>query len=151
MLKTSSDVIVKEVLVRSSRSKVWRALTDFHEFSKWFQVEMHDPFVPGSRSRGKVTYPGKEDLTMEIVIEKMEPERLFSWRWHPDANDPQRDYSGEPTTLVEFELEEVAEGTKIRVTESGFDAIPFERRAASIRSNTRGWEGQMEALRRYVE
>jgi uncharacterized protein YndB with AHSA1/START domain len=151
MTETSTDRIEKEIVVDGPRAKVWRAITDFREFGKWFLAEMQDPFVPGSLSKGRITYPGYEHLTIEVHIERMEPEHLFSWRWHPYAVDPKKDYSDEPTTLVVFELEEIAEGTRIRITESGFDAIPLERRAEAFRMNSGGWAQQVQNIARYVD
>jgi len=138
------------MVIHAPRTRVWRAITDFREFGKWFQAEMRDPFVPGALSKGKITYPGYEHLTIEIQVERMEPEHLFSWRWHPYAVDPKQDYSQEPTTLVVFELEEIAEGTRIRVTESGFDKIPLARRADAFRMNSNGWEQQLHNIARHV-
>src|SRR5258708_37732363 len=114
MTSTSTDRIEKEIVVNAPRTKVWHALTNFREFGKWFQVEMADPFVPGAVSTGHLTHPGYEHLTFEVSIERLDPEHFFSWRWHPYAIDPKKDYSSEPTTLVVFELEEVPEGTRIR-------------------------------------
>jgi uncharacterized protein YndB with AHSA1/START domain len=150
MTETSTDRIEKDIVIRAPRTRVWRAITDFREFGKWFQAEMRDPFVPGALSKGKITYPGYEHLTIEVQVERMEPEHLFSWRWHPYAIDPEQDYSQEPTTLVVFELEEIAEGTRIRVTESGFDKIPLARRADAFRMNSNGWEQQLHNIARYV-
>src|SRR5262249_26457264 len=104
----------------------------------------------GKRVRGRITYPGYEHLTMEVTVERMDTERLFSFRWHPYAVDPKVDYSSEPTTLVEFRLEEVAEGTVLTVVASGFDRIPSERRAEAFRMNSQGWQTQMENIQRHV-
>jgi uncharacterized protein YndB with AHSA1/START domain len=150
MIDTSTDRIEKEIVVRAPRSRVWRALTDSREFGKWFQAEMKDAFVPGAAARGRITHPGYEHLMLELQVERMEPERLFSWRWHPYAVDPQQDYSQEPTTLVVFELEEVAEGTRLKVTESGFDRIPAGRRLEAFRMNSEGWAAQVQNVARYV-
>lgn len=147
----SSDVIEKEIVVRAPRGKVWRALTDSQEFGRWFQAKMTDPFVPGRCALGRITYPGYEHLTFEVHVERMEPERLFAWRWHPYAVDPRQDYSAEPMTLVVFELEDVAEGTRIRVKESGFDQIPLARRAEAFRMNSNGWAEQVQNIARYVD
>jgi len=87
---------------------------------------------------------------MEITIEKMESERLFSWRWHPGAVEPGRDYSKEPTTLVQITLEDVPEGTQLTVVETGFDSVPAERRAEAFRMNTQGWIAQMRNIENYV-
>jgi uncharacterized protein YndB with AHSA1/START domain len=151
MNETNLDRIEKEIVVRAPRAKVWRAITDYREFGNWFKVEMQDPFVPGAPSKGKITHPGYEHLTLEVHVERMEPEQYFSWRWHPYAVDPQQDYSSEPTTLVEFELEEIPEGTRIKVTESGFDKIPLARRAEAFRMNSGGWAQQVQNIARYVD
>jgi uncharacterized protein YndB with AHSA1/START domain len=146
----NSDRIEKRVRLRAPRSRVWRALTDAGEFGQWFGVSMNGRFAPGARLRGKILHKGYEHVPFEITIEQMEPERLFSWRWHPHAIDPAIDYSAEPSTLVVFELEEVAEGTMLTVVESGFDGIPLSGRLEAYRGNEQGWAAQMEAIERYV-
>jgi uncharacterized protein YndB with AHSA1/START domain len=151
MIETSANRIEKEIVVHAPRAKVWRAITDFREFGKWFQAEMKDPFVPGALSKGRITHPGYEHLMLEVHVERMEPEHLFSWRWHPYAVDPQQDYSNEATTLVLFELEEIPQGTRIRVTESGFDSIPLARRSEAFRMNSQGWAAQIQNVARYVD
>ncbi|MEA2713216.1 MAG: hypothetical protein QOK27_1177 [Gemmatimonadales bacterium] len=144
----STDRIQKTIVLRAPRSKVWRALTDSAQFGEWFQARLEGPFTAGRKVRGPMTYPGYEHLTFEATVEQMEPERLFSWRWQPGGNsnpDP-----AEPTTLVVFELEEVPEGTRLTVTETGFDRIPIARRGKAYRENDQGWTGQLESLRKYV-
>ncbi len=146
----SSDRVEKTVLGRAPRTRVWRALTDSREFGSWFGVRLAGRFAEGARVQGKVTVPGYEHVTMEVVVVRMEPERLFSWRWHPDAVEPGVDYSAEPMTLVEFRLEDAEGGTRVTVTESGFDLIPLARRAKAVRDNDRGWAQQVENLARHV-
>ena len=144
----TTDQIQKTMVLRAPRSRVWRALTDPAQFSQWFEVQLSDPFVPGARVRGPVTSPGWEHATMDITIDQAEPERLFSWRWHPGGDtdiDP-----AEPTTLVVFELEEVPEGTRLTVTETGFDRIPAARRSKAYRENDEGWTGQFKNLQKYL-
>ena len=145
---TSTDRIQKTVVLRAPRSKVWRALTDPAQFSQWFQATLKDPFLPGARIRGPVSSPGYEHLTMDITIDRVEAERLFSWRWQP-GGDPDID-PAEPMTLVVFELEEIPEGTRLTVTETGFDQIPSARRSKAYRENDKGWTGQMENLRKHL-
>ena len=116
--------IEKRIELKAPLSRVWRALTDYREFGQWFRVKVDGPFVPGEISRGQITYPGYEHLQWEVVVQKMEPERLFSFTWHPYAVDPKKDYSKEPTTLVEFRLEKTVTGTLLVLTESGFDKLP---------------------------
>ena len=148
---TSSDRIEKQVLLSAPRSRVWRALTDAEQFGTWFRAKLETGFAVGQRATGKITYPGYEHLTFEVMVERMEAEHLFAFRWHPYAIDPKVDYSNEPATLVEFRLEEAAGGTLLTVVESGFDRLPAARRDEAFRMNTQGWTGQMENIRRHVE
>src|SRR5262245_7699184 len=150
MATTTTDRIEKEVLLRAPRARVWRALTDSKEFGAWFRAEFTEPFRPGATVRGRILHPGYEHLTFEAAIVTMEPERLFSLRWHPYAIDPDVDYSSEPMTLVEFTLEDVDGGTRLRVVESGFDQIPLARRAEAFRMNDGGWAAQMKHIEAYL-
>ena len=145
-----NNCIEKRVELKAPLSRVWRALTDYREFGQWFRVKVDGPFVPGEISRGQVTYPGYEHLQWEVVVQKMEPERLFSFTWHPYAVDPEKDYSKETPTLVEFRLEKIANGTLLVVTESGFDKIPSDRRPEAFRMNDGGWTEQMKNIENYV-
>jgi uncharacterized protein YndB with AHSA1/START domain len=150
MNTSSTDRIEKQVLIKAPRKRVWRALTDTSEFGEWFRVKLSGQFAPGKPTSGAILYPGYEHLTFSVTIEKMEPERLFSWRWQPNRIDPNRDYSQEPTTLVTFELEEVPGGTLLKLTESGFDRVPLDRREQAFRGNSEGWTIQAGNLERYV-
>jgi uncharacterized protein YndB with AHSA1/START domain len=145
-----TDRIEKRLELNAPVSRVWRALTDYREFGEWFRVNLEGPFVPGETIRGHVTYPGYEHVILEIVVQKMEPERLFSYTWHPNAIDPKKDYSQEPQTLVEFRLEPTPTGTLLLLTESGFDQIPADRRAQAFRANDGGWTEQVQNIHRYV-
>ena len=145
---SSTDRIEKTIILRAPRSKVWRALTDPVQFGQWFGASLAESFSPGRKVRGPIITPGYTQYTFEVTVEQMEPERLFSWRWQPGGNpdiDP-----AEPMTLVVFELEEVPEGTRLTVRESGFDQIPVARRGKVYRGNTEGWTGQFENLRKYL-
>lgn len=142
--------IEKRIEIKAPVSRVWRALTDHREFGEWFRVKLDGPFVPGQVSRGRITYPGYEHLKWEAVVQKMEPERLFSFTWHPYAVDSQIDYSKETPTLVEFRLEQTAGGTLLLLTESGFDKIPKDRRLEAFRMNDGGWTEQMKNIESYV-
>lgn len=150
MNKTSTDRIEKRIEVKAPLSRVWRALTDHKEFGEWFRVKLESPFVPGKSTKGNITYPGYEHLVMDVAVQKMEPERLFSFQWHPYAIDPKVDYSKEPPTLVEFKLEKAGNYTVLTVTESGFDRIPAARRAEAFRMNDGGWTEQMKNIESYV-
>ena len=149
-LHNSTDRIEKEIVLRAPRSRVWRALADPEEFGAWFGMKLEGSFAPGARAQA-TSLPGHGNMTIEIAIERMDPETRMSYRWHPYPVEPGVDYSSEPTTLVEFQLEEVAEGTRVRVVESGFDRIPLARRAEAFRMNDAGWAEQLENIARYVE
>jgi uncharacterized protein YndB with AHSA1/START domain len=147
-----SNSIEKRIELKAPLSRVWRALTDHREFGEWFRIALDAPFAPGEVARGHITYPGYEHLNWEATVRRMEPERLFSFTWHPYAVDPAIDYSSEPTTLVEFRLEaKEGGGTVLFLTESGFDAIPRDRQIEAFRMNERGWTTQMTNIARHVE
>jgi uncharacterized protein YndB with AHSA1/START domain len=150
MNPTSTDRIEKQILLRAPQSRVWRALTDAEEFGTWFRVKLEGRFVPGQWIKGKITWPGYEHITMEVAVERMEAETLFSYRWHPYAMDPKLDYSNEPTTLVEFRLKSEDGGTLLRVVESGFDQLPASRRDEAFRMNDGGWKQQLANIERHV-
>lgn len=149
-MSQSTDRIEKKILLRAPRARVWRALTNAEEFGTWFRVKLEGAFAPSAHVRGRITYPGYEHVKMEVTVEKMEPERLFSYRWHPYAVDPKVDYSTEPTTRVEFHLEAAPEGTLLTVIESGFDKLPPGRRTEAFRMNEPGWEEQLQNIERHV-
>ena len=142
--------IEKRIELNAPVARVWRALTDHREFGEWFRVRLEGPFVPGQVSRGHVTYPGYEHLKWEAVVKQMQPEKVFSFTWHPYAIDPNVDYSQETPTLVEFGLEKSATGTLLVVTESGFDKIPPHRQIEALRMNDNGWAIQTQNIEKYV-
>jgi uncharacterized protein YndB with AHSA1/START domain len=156
----TTDRIEKQILLRAPLHRVWRALTDSAEFGAWFGVKFDGPFQPGSMrgvivpttvdpevAKAQKPYEGK---AFQITVEQMEPERLFSFRWHPYAMDSGVDYSTEPTTLVAFTLEQVADGVLLTVTESGFDHIPLARRAKAFQANEQGWGMQVKLIEAYL-
>jgi uncharacterized protein YndB with AHSA1/START domain len=147
---TVTDRIEKQIVLRAPRSKVWRALTTPEQFSAWFGANVAGPFTPGARVRGPVTHKGYEHVMMDFTIERMEPERLLSWRWPHPLDLAVEEPSG-PRTLVTFELTDVPEGTLLTVVESGFDALPLDRRQQRFRENEGGWAAQMESIKRHVD
>jgi uncharacterized protein YndB with AHSA1/START domain len=161
MSEPHPDRIEKTILLKAPRARVWRALTDSAEFGHWFGVKFDTPFAPGRAMRG-VLVGTRVDPTVaaaqqpyagspfEITIERMEAERVFSFRWHPAAGKPGTDYSHEPTTLVVFELEEVSGGILLKVTESGFSQIPLDRRVQAFTANEQGWGMMVSVIEQYV-
>jgi len=145
-----TDRIEKSVELKAPLSRVWRALTDYREFGEWFGMTMEGPFVAGQSLRAQATNKGYEHVSFSIAVQKIEPERLFSYTWHPYAVDMTKDYSHETPTLVEFHLKETAGGTLLTVTESGFDKVPEERRAEAFKRNDGGWAQQMRQIEAYL-
>lgn len=151
MNTSSTDRIERQILLKAPRAKVWHALTDAESFGQWFGVKFEGQrFVPGEVTEGKITYPGFEHLLMRVTVRELQPQRLFSFNWHPYAVDPAVDYSTEEPTLVEFTLEEVEGGTLLRTVESGFDKVPAARREEAFRMNSGGWDEQIGNIERYV-
>lgn len=156
-----TDRIEKRIVLRAPRHRVWRALTDSAEFGDWFGMKFDGPFTAGVPVRGVIT-PTTADaeiaqaqeayrgLPVEIKIEQIQPEQLFSFRWHPHAVERDVDYSTEPTTLVVFTLQDVADGTQLTVVESGFDKIPLARRAKAFTANDGGWTMVMKLVEQHL-
>jgi len=161
MAAGTTDRIEKKILLKAPRARVWRAISDAQEFGKWFGVKFDGPFVPGAPMRGVLVGTTVDadvakaqrayaDIPFEITVDRIEPERLFSFRWHPYAVERGVDYSAEPTTLIVFELEEVADGTMLTISESGFDRIPLARRAKAFTMNEQGWSAIVTLIERYL-
>jgi uncharacterized protein YndB with AHSA1/START domain len=150
MSTKSTDRIEEKILLRAPVARVWRALANADEFGTWFGVKLSGKFSPGATVRGTITEKDFEGVPFEIVVDKMETEQVFSWRWHPYAVDPDVDYSVEQPTLVVCELEEAAGGTVLSLVESGFDGIPAERREEAYRMHEEGWAMQMKSIEHYL-
>ncbi len=148
-----TDRIEKQAIFNAPIERVWHAVTVAGEFGQWFGVDFGgEDFVPGEVIEGKITKPEEyAGMVFTVSVVEMRKPQLFSFRWHPYAVDEEHDYANEPSTLIEFALEPHGEGTKLTITESGFDAIPEERRAAAFRSNEEGWTIQAERVRQYVD
>jgi uncharacterized protein YndB with AHSA1/START domain len=151
----------KTIILRAPLKRVWRALSDSTEFGNWFGMRFNAPFAPGAtmtavivpttvnQEVAKMQKP-YEGISFEIKIEQMQPERLFSFRWHPGAVEPGIDYASEPTTLVVFTLEKAPDGVQLTVTESGFDQIPVARRAKAFSANEGGWTLVIKLIEEYL-
>ena len=169
----TTDKIEKQVDIKAPPARVWQALTDQHEFESWFGVKLAGPFVKGAAVKGDFgdAVPSKERLDeiqrkagiepAEIkmpppnstfcVVEQMEKERVFSFRWIPFGIDASIDFANEPMTLVEFVLEKQGDGTRLTITESGFDRVPAHRRARAFLMNDGGWAAQANNVKAHVE
>jgi uncharacterized protein YndB with AHSA1/START domain len=160
-MRNTTDRIEKSVVLRAPRERVWRAITDSAQFGTWFGVEFPDPFAPGKLMRGTLV-PTKVDegvaksqesfagMAFELVVDRIDPMSLFSFKWHPHAVDPKKNYSAEEMTTVTFALDDAPGGTRLTITESGFDKIPLARRAEAFRSNDGGWTEEAQLFEKYI-
>lgn len=157
----TADRIEKQIVLKAAQEKVWRAISDSTRFGRWFGVEIDGPFVAGQEARGRIvgTQVDAEVARLQaphlgapwrVVVERIEPMTLFSFRWHPYAIDLAHDYSKEPMTLVTFELAAIKDGTRLTITESGFEQIPPDRRAQALKANDGGWTHQTRLIEKYL-
>jgi uncharacterized protein YndB with AHSA1/START domain len=151
MTSSTTDSIHKEITLKAPLSRVWKALTDSAEFGEWFGVLLDGPFAVGETIVGQITHPGCEHMKFEARVERMDPEQTFSFRWHPQVTDLDTDRWAQPSTLVEFTVEEADGGTHLTVVESGFDAMPPDKRAELFSRNEGGWTEQMDNIRKHVD
>ena len=159
---SDTDRIVKSVVLNAPRERVWRAISESAQFGRWFGMSFDGPFVAGKPITGRIA-PTQVDpevaklqaphvgKAFEFLVDSVEPMDRLALRWHPFAIDPSVDYSKEPMTLVEFTLEDAGVGTRLTITESGFDRIPLARRAEAFKANEGGWAHQCRLVKRYVE
>ncbi len=152
VLNSDTDRIERSIVINAPRERVWHALSNPEKFGAWFGVNLAgQQFLPGQRTRGNFTICGHEDAFFDVVVDRVEPQQLFSFRWHPGAIDTSVDYSSETPTLVTFTLDDTPDkGTLLKVVESGFDNVPPHRRMEAFRMNNAGWDAQMANIVRYV-
>ena len=147
-----NDRIEKTVDLKAPVERVWRALTDHAEFGTWFRVALEKPFVVGQKTVGNITYAGYEHMRLEAMVQTMDRNKLFAFTWNPVADDDGNGLLGGPETLVEFKLEEIDNGTRLTIIESGFSVLPDDEvRAKAIRENSEGWEMQVQNIAAHVE
>jgi uncharacterized protein YndB with AHSA1/START domain len=151
-MSSDTDRIERSILIDAPRERVWRALSNAEEFGTWFGANLKgQAFAAGQRARGNITYPGYEHIVFDVLVERVEPQQVLAFRWHPYAVDAAVDYSQEEPTLVTFTLEDApGNGTVLKVVESGFDKVPPHRRLEAFRMNSGGWDAQMENIKRHA-
>jgi uncharacterized protein YndB with AHSA1/START domain len=151
-MSSDTDRIERSTLINAPRARVWELLSNAEQFGTWFGANLKgQAFVPGQRARGNITYPGYEHIMFDVLVERVDPQQLLAYRWHPYAVDPAVDYTQEEPTLVTFTLADAPDNaTLLKVVESGFDKVPPHRRLEAFRMNSGGWEAQMENIRRHA-
>jgi uncharacterized protein YndB with AHSA1/START domain len=145
-----SNIIEKEIDLKAPMSRVWKALTDYKEFSQWFRINLEGPFIVGQTTAGQNAWPKYEHIRIEFAVKALDPETYFAYTWHPYPMDPAYDYSQDTPTLVEFKLTPTATGTNLKVKESGFEKLPASRFADAFNMNTKGWGTQLTNIETYV-
>jgi uncharacterized protein YndB with AHSA1/START domain len=158
----STDRIEKKIFLRATRERVWRAISDSKEFGEWFGIQAEGLFKAGAKMRAAIVGTKVNDevaaaqqkhsgIPFELIIDKIESQRLFSFRWHPHAVERGANYDHEPTTLVTFTLDDAPGGILLTVTETGFDHIPLARRATAFEANSNGWAVVLTLIEEYLK
>jgi uncharacterized protein YndB with AHSA1/START domain len=143
--------IDKDIEINATPDRVWRALTTADELSTWFQVAIEGEITPGGEVWMTSVHPEHRGQRFLVkIVELSKPHRVV-WEWHPGEADPKVDYSREPRTTVTFTLRPTDRGTRVAVSETGFDAIAIERRGKVYKDNTQGWTEVLVWLQRHVE
>lgn len=151
------DRIEKSVVLHAPLDRVWRAIADATEFGRWFGVRVDGPFVAGSVVNAEMTGTLIDEAVaaeqcahphgpFPLQIVSVQPRRQLAFRWNPL---PGTEFA-ELFTLVEFTLSETADGVRLTVVESGFDALPAGPRRSAWTDNDRGWTIQLDLVGRYV-
>lgn len=143
--------IDRTIEINASPSRVWRALTDPAELSAWFKVTIDGPIAQGGEVQMTSTHAGYEGQRFKVWFVELTPPKRLVWQWHPGEVDATVDYSREPRTTVTFELEASGSGTKVTLSETGFDEISLARRAKVFNDNSQGWAEVLTWLQRHAE
>lgn len=150
----AADSVEREILIAASPEVVWGVITDPEQIGRWFSDEADVEaradadgtltWKPGGRGGRK-----ESDLVVPIQVVEAEPFRRFSFRWnHPQGARPDQSNSA----LVEFSLVEEPGGTRLRVLESGIDAVTHdeEDKARYLEEHEHGWGRHFGEMLDYV-
>lgn len=145
-----TDRIEKTVSLKSPINTVWDAIADHEKFGTWFRVKLYTPFKEGEVTKGHITYPGYEHVEWESLTLALQSPHYFAMIWYHDDIAPEG-FEGRLETRVEFRLEEDGSGTRLTITESGFDAFPEGVGEEAWRRNEGGWTEQAANIKAYVD
>jgi uncharacterized protein YndB with AHSA1/START domain len=146
----SRDRIERETFIKAPAERVWAVLTEPAEVDGWFSPG--GPSEIDLRPGGVMTLNHGEHGTFPMLIVTVDPPRHFAYRWA--SAYPAEKATEDNSTLVQFFLQPEAEGTRLRLVESGFAglSIPAEREAAAgYDSHAGGWTEMVDRLREYAE
>lgn len=168
---STTDRIEKRVTVHAPQTRVWQAIADAQAFGQWFGITLDGAFVEGESIHGRFDGELQAELILEFqqklglepspvrmpepdavfcTVVRIDAPRYFAFRWIPYGVDASIDPVHEPTTLVEFTLRPVADGTELTIVESGFDQVPAARRLRAFRMNDAGWTAQADNIARHL-
>jgi len=143
--------IDRSIDLAASPERVWRALTTAAELSAWFQVAIEGDIAVGKEVWMTSVHPNHANARFKVRFIDLSSPRRMVWQWHPGEVDPNFDYNTEAETTVTFDLEPTAQGTRLTVSETGFDRISLARRAKVYRDNANGWAEVLVWLQKHVE
>ena len=143
--------IDRDITIKAPPERVWQALTSAEELSAWFKVRIDGTIAPGAEVWMTSTHAEYAGQRFQVRIAELSAPHRVVWEWHPGAVDPNMDYSTEPRTTVTFTLEPVAGGTRVSVSDTGFDAIALARRAKVYEDNSQGWTEVLVWLQQHAE
>jgi uncharacterized protein YndB with AHSA1/START domain len=151
MIDTGMSRIDRTIEINAPQERVWRALTNAADLATWFKVTFDGPVAAGSEVWMTTMSPGHEGQRFKVRFTELTAPRRFAWQWHPGAVDPHVDYDKEPWTTVTFTLEPSGRGTRLSVSETGFNEISIARRAKVFADNTGGWTEVIVWIQKHAE
>jgi uncharacterized protein YndB with AHSA1/START domain len=137
------DRIERTVELTHPPARVWAALTTSEGLSAWFGDRASIDLRPGGAAQ--MTFAS--GTTVEMRVERVEEPAVFGFSWRlPNLpeDDPRRTY-------VEFTLEPMSAGTRLRVVESGFAQLPDALRQKTYDSHAEGWASELGELAGYLD
>jgi uncharacterized protein YndB with AHSA1/START domain len=140
--------IDRSIDISAAPDRVFDALTSAAEVATWFRMKVEGEMVQGG-DVWMTAGPEYGSLRFPVKIVELSRPRRVVWQWHPGAVAV--DYGREPMTTVTFTLEPTPTGTRVTVSETGFDAISLERRAKAHAENTQGWTEVIVWIKDHVE
>ena len=141
------DIIQREITVKAPKEKVYNAITDPNKITAWFPNKVEGDLKVGESAIFTFT---DHNHQVRVFVEASNPFEYFSYRWVPGGQGSIDNEKDENTTLVEFIIEDVEDGTKVTLKESGFASLPDEVAGASFKDNSGGWEYMIGRLETFI-
>jgi len=139
----------REEFLAAPLTRVWAAISEPAKLKEWFAEPTYS-MTPGGEGALRFKFEDGSEGTPPVQVVAVEPPNRFAFRWRSHSADPAKSVAEQANTLVEITLVEEADGTRIRVIESGFEALPDEVRDTALRENAQGWPEVIGNLATYV-